>query len=95
MRASLSEILEALGAVFIVAGLALWSLPWGLLAAGLFLVAVANAPGGRQVAAPPGLDDRRALELEELARRAREDEQERDAVLFHLELAALGAEDDQ
>lgn len=60
VRASLSELLEALGAVLIVAGLALWSLPWSLVAAGLFLLAVANAPGGRPPAAPPGKDGRRA-----------------------------------
>lgn len=56
----MAELLEALGAVLVVAGLALWSLPVSLVAAGLFLVAVANAPGGRPPAAPPGKDGRRA-----------------------------------
>lgn len=92
-RHSLSDLLEALGAVLVVAALGFWSLPWALLAAGLFLLVVANAPAGRPDAAPPGADGRRA-ELDEIARRAREDEQERDAVLFHLELAAMAADDE-
>jgi len=43
-------VLEALGACLIVLGLVFWSLPLGLIAAGLFLLVVANAPG----AARPG-----------------------------------------
>lgn len=56
----MAELLEALGAVLVVAGLALWSLPISLVAAGLFLLAVANAPGGRPPGAPPGQAGRRA-----------------------------------
>lgn len=56
----MAELLEALGAVLIVVGLALWSLPVSLVAAGVFLLAVANVPGGRPPAAPPGPDGRRA-----------------------------------
>lgn len=57
----MAELLEALGAVLVVAGLALWSLPWSLVVAGLFLMAVANAPGGRPPADPrSGVDGRRA-----------------------------------
>lgn len=46
MREQLAtELLEALGACLVVLGLVFWSLPIGLIAAGLFLVVVANAPG--------------------------------------------------
>jgi hypothetical protein len=37
-------VLEALGAVLVVLGLGFLSLPVALIAAGLFLVVVANAP---------------------------------------------------
>lgn len=60
VRASLAELLEALGAVLIVVGLALWSLPVSLVAAGVLLLVVANVPGGRPPAEPPGQADRRA-----------------------------------
>ena len=60
VRSSLAELIEALGAVLVVAGLALWSLPVSLIAAGVFLVALANAPGGRPPVAPPGQAGRRA-----------------------------------
>lgn len=56
----MAEVLEALGAVCVVAGLALWSLPISLLAAGLFLLVVANAPGGRPPVVPPGQTGHRA-----------------------------------
>lgn len=59
-RSSLAEVVEALGAVLVVAGLVFWSLPLALIVAGLFLLAVANVPGGRPPAAPPGQDGRRA-----------------------------------
>lgn len=39
-----NELLELLGAVLAVVGLALWFLPAAFLAAGLVLVFVANAP---------------------------------------------------
>jgi len=60
VRSSLAELIEALGAVLVVAGLALWSLPVSLVAAGVFLMAVANAPGGRPPVAPPGQVGHRA-----------------------------------
>lgn len=44
VRASLSELLEALGAVVVVVGLAFLSPPVALVAAGVFLLIVANAP---------------------------------------------------
>ena len=57
----MSEALEALGACFVVLGLAFWSLPTSLIVAGLFLVIVANAPGGAPVDhQPSGRGDRRA-----------------------------------
>jgi hypothetical protein len=45
VRSSLAELIEALGAVLVVAGLVFWSLPLALITAGCFLVIVANAPG--------------------------------------------------
>lgn len=45
-RADLAALAEALGGCLIVLGLVFWSLPLALIVAGLFLVAVANAPGG-------------------------------------------------
>lgn len=45
VRSSLAELIEALGAVLVVTGLVFWSLPLALIAAGCFLVIVANAPG--------------------------------------------------
>lgn len=50
-----AEWLEGLGAVLIVAGLALWSLAFSLVAAGVFLIVVAAAPAVR-----PGADDGRS-----------------------------------
>ena len=37
------EILEAVGAALVAVGLALWSLPFGLVAAGLFLILLASS----------------------------------------------------
>lgn len=45
VRSSLAELIEALGAVLVVAGLVFLSLPLALITAGGFLVVVANAPG--------------------------------------------------
>jgi hypothetical protein len=45
VRSSLAELIEALGAVLVVAGLVFWSLPLALITAGCFLVIVANVPG--------------------------------------------------
>lgn len=50
IQAHVAELLEALGAVLVVAGLVFWSLPIALITAGLFLLVVANAP----TAAHPG-----------------------------------------
>ena len=63
VRASFAELLEALGAVLVVVGLVFWSLPLALITAGCFLLAVANMPGGRPPAAPPGQADHRAEAL--------------------------------
>lgn len=60
VRSSLAELIELLGAVLVVVGLALWSLPTALVAAGVFLLAAANAPGGRPPAAPRGRAGHRA-----------------------------------
>lgn len=57
------ELLEALGASLVVLGLVFWSLPTALIVAGLFLVVVANAPGGAPSspgARPSARGDRRA-----------------------------------
>ena len=43
---ALAELVEALGACLVVLGLIFWSLPVALVAAGLFLLAVANSLGG-------------------------------------------------
>jgi hypothetical protein len=44
VRVSLAELLEALGAVLVVAGLAFVAPAVALVAAGVFLLVVANAP---------------------------------------------------
>lgn len=46
----MAELLEALGAVLVVAGLAFWSLPLALIIVGCFLVIVANVPGAARSA---------------------------------------------
>lgn len=58
------QILEVLGAVLILAGLALWTVPTALIVAGLFLVVAANAiPAGSSpraaVKSATGTDRRR------------------------------------
>ena len=53
VRASLAGLLEALGAVLVVAGLVFWSLPVALVTAGVFLLVVANAPAPAPTATQP------------------------------------------
>jgi hypothetical protein len=56
----LAELAEALGACLVVLGLVFWSLPVALVTAGLFLLAVANAPGASRPGSPPARGGSRA-----------------------------------